>query len=111
MALRYKTADGSTVPNEGEAVISHLEPDDTVYKFVVQHALVHCIILSVRKLVTRDCVVTFYKCGGHLEYPSGKQMQFVVADKCFSLPSKCCHRARRTYPAMWSTLIGFSRHG
>ena len=80
MGLRYKTADGSTVPNEDEVVISHLEPDGTVYKFVVQHAQVHCIILSVRELVTRDCVVTFHKAGEHVQYPDGRRMNFVAND-------------------------------
>ena len=89
MGLRYKTADGSLVPNQGEIEISHLEPDGEIYNFVVQHANVHCTIISVRYLVTRDCTVTFHKSGGYIGYPTGKRIQFVLKERGVLRPPQC----------------------
>ena len=112
MGLRYKTADGSTVPNAGEVVIHHLEPDGEVYQFVLQHAKVHCIILSVRELVTRDCVVTFHRNGGHIEYPSGKRIQFVVKEGVFFVALNVPPPGTEDmFGRVISPEQGFSRHG
>ena len=83
--LRYKTADGSFVKNEGQITITHMEPDGELYNFVLQNAKVHCTILSVRELVTHDCVVTFHREGGHIQYPNGKRIAFVIREGGSSL--------------------------
>ena len=81
--LCYKAADGSLIPNLGESDIVHVEPDGEQYTFTFQNAKVHCPILSVRYLVTRDCTVTFHRDGGHILYPTGKKLSFVNKDGVF----------------------------
>ena len=84
--LQYTGADGSLIPNEGECQVVHREADGTTYKVTVQHARVHCQILSVSELVFRDCVVTFHKAGGHITYPDGRRIRFVAKEGvCFVL--------------------------
>ena len=92
--LHYKGADGSLIPNRGEVDVTHVEPDGETYEFTFQDAPVHCPILSVKYLVTRDCTVTFHKHGGHILYPSGKKVHFVCQDGVFFvalnlLPPNC----------------------
>ena len=93
--LHYKAADGSLIPNEGETDVLHQEPDGEVIKFTFQHARkVHCPVINVKYQVTRDCVVTFHKLGGHIEYPSGRRVSFVCKDGVFFvalnlLPPNC----------------------
>ena len=79
----YKAADGSLIPNRGEISITHVEDDNEPYEFVFQDAPVHCPIISVRYLVTRDCWVTFHKNGGFIAYPTGKRINFIVKDGVF----------------------------
>ena len=76
--LKYKGADGTLIPNEGECEITHREPDGTLYKMVFQHGDVHSIILYVTEFVFKDCSVAFTKHGGHILYPSGKKIKFVA---------------------------------
>ena len=83
VGLCYKGADGSLIPHLGEIDITHVEPDGQQYEFTIQNAKVHCTILSVRYLVTRDCTVTFHRDGGHIAYPSGKKIPFVNKDGVF----------------------------
>ena len=54
------------------------QADGDRYSFTFQNAPVHCTILSVKYLVTRDCVVTFHKAGGHIEYPDKRRIKFVA---------------------------------
>ena len=86
MGLQYKAADGSLIPNEGETDVTHVEADGDTYPFTFQHAIVHCPIISVRYLVTQDCVVTFQRLGGHILYPSGNRISFVCKDGVFFVP-------------------------
>ena len=85
MGLRYKAADGSLIANEGEVHIQHQEDDGEVYDFTVQHAKVQCTIISVRYLVTRDCIVTFQEEGAFIEHPSGKRLHTALQIACSSL--------------------------
>ena len=48
-----------------------------------QDATVHSIIISVRELVLQDCTVTFHRSGGHITYPNGKQIEFVIKEGVF----------------------------
>ena len=73
----YKGANGALIPNQGEATIRHKEADGNVYEFIFQHADVHCPIISVTQLVTRDCTVTFHRLGGHIAYPDGSRIKFI----------------------------------
>ena len=57
--LKYKVVAGDLIPNLGEVHIQHREADGTVSNFTVQNAKVHCPIVSVRELVSKDCSVTF----------------------------------------------------
>lgn len=81
--LKYKAANGELIDNLGEVHIRHLESDGTIYNFTFQHAKVHCPIVSVRELVSRDCSVTFHKYGGRIQYPSGKKIRFVLKGGVF----------------------------
>ena len=80
--LKYKGADGTLVPNQGEVHVQHREKDCKTYSFTFQHAEAHCPIMSVTQLATRDCTVTFHKLGGHVMYPIGENM-FVAKDCVF----------------------------
>ena len=71
------------IPSEGEIDITHVEADGEQYSFTIQNANVHCIIISVRYLVTRDCVVTFHRDGGNILYPTRHKIEFVVKDGVF----------------------------
>ena len=81
--LMYKGANGALIPNQGEIDIVHRENDGRLYNFTIQHADVHCIIISVKYLVTRDCSVTFHKKGGHIKYPDGRRLRFITKDCVF----------------------------
>ena len=81
--LHYKGADGTLIPNKGEVAIIHREADGSLFDFTFQHADVHCPILSVTYLVTRDCTVTFHKHGGHIAYPDGRRIRFVAKGGIF----------------------------
>ena len=74
----YKMADGTLIPNQGETDVQHRESDGSTFSFTFQHAEVHCPILSVTYLVTRDCSVTFHKRGGHIAYPDWRRTRFVA---------------------------------
>ena len=81
--LQYKGADGSLIANEGECHVTHREANGSTFQFVFQHAQVHCHILSVSQLVSRDCVVTFHKLGGHIAYPDGRKIRFIANEGVF----------------------------
>ena len=76
-------ADGTLVPNEGQVHIVHQDAGGSSFRSTFQHANVHCPILSVSELVNRDCVVTFYKAGGHIQYPDGRKIRFVAKEGVF----------------------------
>ena len=63
---------------KGEIDIVHVEPDGEMCEFTIQHANVHCTILGVRYLVTRDCSMTFHNFGRHITYPDGRRIRFVA---------------------------------
>ena len=114
--LHYKGADGSLIPNRGERDLVHQEADGELYGFTFQHAPVHCPIISVKYLVTRDCRVTFHKAGGHIRYPSGKTIQFVAKDGVFFvalnvLPPNCQNIFGHVVNPVKEAEPGFSRHG
>ena len=81
--LLYKGANGALIPNEGEVDLVHRENDGSTFDFKFQHADVHCPILSVTYLVTRDCWVTFHKHGGHISYPDGRKIRFIAKGGVF----------------------------
>ena len=81
--VQYKSASGALIANEGEIDVTHIEADGERYHFTFQNANVHCPIISVRDLVTQDCVVTFHRLGGHILYPSGNRISFVCKDGVF----------------------------
>ena len=81
--LQYKGADGTLIPNEGECHVVHRENNGDTFKVTVQHAQVHCPILSMSELVSRDCVITFHKLGGHIAYPDGRRIRFVAKEGVF----------------------------
>ena len=58
----------------------HREHDGEHYKMKFQHAKVHSIIISVMELVLQDCTVTFHRTGGHITYPTGKRIEFVIKE-------------------------------
>ena len=116
IGLSYKAADGSLIPNEGEIQIQHLEADGTVYDFTIQNAKVHCPIISVRYLVTRDCIVTFHREGGFIQYPTGKRINVVVKDGVFFvglrvLPPNTKNVFGHIVNAQKNEQSGFSRRG
>ena len=82
--LNYKAADGSLIPNEGETTITHAEPDGELYDFVFQNARVHCPIISVRYLVTRECIVFlfFHKKLRLHSLPFGQENQCCSQRRC-----------------------------
>ena len=64
-------------------------------------------------MVTRDCIVTFHKNGGHIQYPSGKKIAFVNKDGVFFvalnvLPPNCQDAFGTIIP---ETIPGFARPG
>ena len=81
--LMYKMADGTLIPNQGETDVVHAESDGPKFNVTFQHAEVHCPIVSVTYLVTRDCSVTFHKYGGHIAYPDGRRIRFVAKGGVF----------------------------
>ena len=81
--VHYKVADGTLIPNLGQCKIVHREHDGELYEFIFQHAKVHTPIVSVLELVVKDCMVTFHKAGGHITYPTGKQIEFVIKEGVF----------------------------
>ena len=83
MASQYKGADGSLIPNEGECHVTHREANGSTFSFTFQHAQVHCPILSVSELISRECTVTFHKLGGHIAYPDGRRIRFVAKEGVF----------------------------
>ena len=76
-------ADGTLIPNLGQCKIVRQEHDGELYDFTFQHAKVHSIIISVLDLVTKYCMVTFHKAGGHISYPSGKKIECVIKEGVF----------------------------
>ena len=117
MGLMYKGANGALIPNQGEVDIVHQEPDGQLYPLTIQHADVHCIILSVKEFVTHDCRVTFHKKGGHMRYPDGRRIRFVTREGVFVvslnvLPPNCSDVFGRAIADSKGRLTsGFSRHG
>ena len=112
MGLRYKTADGSLIPNEGEVTIQHLEADGEAYDFTIQNAKVHCPRISVRYLVTRDCVVISHKRGVLILYPTGKRIDFVSKDGVFFVPLNVLPPdSKDIFGNTVNPSSGFSRHG
>ena len=81
--VQYKCADGSLIPSLGECRVTHQEHDGTLIDFVFQHAKVHSAIVSVLELVYQDCTVTFHKAGGHITYPDGRHIEFVIKEGVF----------------------------
>ena len=81
--LKYKVADGTLVPNEGQVHVTHRDGQGKSFQFTFQHANVHCPILSVSELVNRDCIVTFHKMGGHIQYPDGRKIRFIAKEGVF----------------------------
>ena len=61
----------------------HREHDGELYDFTFQHAKVHCPIISVREPVSKYCSVTFHRHGGHIEYPDGRKIRFVLKGGTF----------------------------
>ena len=81
--LQYKGADGSLIANEGECHVTHRDSSGSTFQFTFQHAQVHCPIIRVSQLVSRDCVATFHKLGGHIAYPDGRKLRFVAKEGVF----------------------------
>ena len=110
--LRYKCADGSTIPNKGEFDIVHQEADGCQYKLTFQNADVHCTILSVKYLVTRDCIVVFHKGGGYIEYPTGRRIHFVCKDGVFFVALNVLPpNTEDVFGRIVNPEPGFARHG
>ena len=110
--VRYRCADGSTIPNLGEFDVVHREQNGKLYKFTFQNAPVHTTIVSVKYLVTRDCVVTFHRDGGHIEYPDGERIAFVCKDGVFFVALNVLpHDCHDVFGEICNPEPGFIRHG
>ena len=81
--IKYKGADGSIIPNEGQVHVVHRDEGGQAYKFTFQNAKVHTQILSIRQWVQRDCVAVFHKLGGYVWYPDGRVLKFVCRGGVF----------------------------
>ena len=117
VGLLYKGANGALIPNEGEVDVVHREPDGQLYPLTIQHADVHCIMLSVREFVTQDCRVTFHKKGGHIRYPDGRRIRFVIREGVFFVslnvlpPNFRDVFGNKITDGQGRLTSGFSRHG
>ena len=77
--VRYVSATGGTVPNEGEVEIVHRDPILGDFNFTFQHAQVGCPIISVRDLVgNKKCKVIFGEDGGVIKFPDGRKIHFIL---------------------------------
>ena len=81
--VRYVSATGDTVKNEGEVEITHRDPNIGDFNCVVQNADVHCPIISVRQLVKLGCRVLFTEHGGVIKYKDGRRLRFVLRGGVF----------------------------
>ena len=81
--LQYKVADGTLVPNEGQVQIVHQDAGGSSFRSTFQSAKVHCPILSASELVNRECIVTFTKSGGHIQYPDGRNIRYMAKEGVF----------------------------
>ena len=73
----YTNASGGGIENEGEIEIVHLDEDGHEVPLTIQHAKVHCPILSVRRWAKRGSIISFRKGGGLIKMPDGRLMPFV----------------------------------
>ena len=73
----YTDASGGGIENMGEVHAVHVDEDGHEYPIVVQHAKVHCPILSVRQWAKRGSQVFFKKGGGVINLPDGRELPFV----------------------------------
>ena len=82
--VKYVSATGGTVPNEGQVCITHRDPHLGDFDFVFQHAKVHVPIISVRHMVKdHKCRVIFYEDGGVIKYPDGRRLKFIMKSGVF----------------------------